>query len=132
MFKRAMIAIGEGFLHRITIFEFKKYFSIYLHVFNTIAQDRFHTHAFNGMAIILYGGYEEEYIARDKSIRTRKVGMGLRFIGRNYNHRILKSQKNTISILFAGPWAKTWTEENQDYVRTLTWGRVEVSRDVKN
>lgn len=131
MFKKVRIQLGEGYLDRYTILEIKSLFSIYIHVFNTIKQDRFHTHAFNGLAFVLNGSYEEEYKTK-KGVKSRHIGVGCRFIPKNYNHKILKSEKNTISILFAGPWSKYWTEENDNFVRTLTWGRKEVHRFTKS
>lgn len=125
--KKARIALGEGFLDRYTILEWKRFFSIYFHVFNTVEQDRFHTHAFSGIAILLSGGYEEEVKEGSKTYR-KWIGPSIRFIPRTYNHRLLKSKPNTLSILFTGPWSKTWTEENDHYVRTLTWGRKEIQR----
>ena len=127
LFKKVRVSLGEGFLDRFTLFEWKRFFCIYLHVFNTIKQDRFHSHAFNGVAFLVRGGYEEEVKKGNLSYR-KWIGPGIRYIPRQYNHRLLKSKPNTISILFTGPWSKTWTEENDQYVRTLTWGRKEVSR----
>ncbi len=127
MFKKVRISLGEGFLDRFTIFECKRLFSIYFHVFNTIKQDRFHTHAFNGIAIVLRGGYLEE-IKDGSEVLKKQIRPGIRFIPRNYNHRLLESKPNTLSILFTGPWSKTWTEENDQFVRTLTWGRKEIGR----
>jgi len=128
MFKTARIALGKGFLDRFTIFEWKRFFSIYFHVFNTVEQDRFHTHAFNGIAILLYGWYEEEVKEEGRFSYRKKIRPSIRFIPRSYNHRILRSKPNTLSILFTGPWSKTWTEENEQFVRTLTWGRKEIQR----
>ena len=125
MFKKARIILGEGFLDRFTIFEWKRCFSIYFHVFNTVKQDRFHTHAFNGIAILFYGSYEEE-VKIGSNIYRKNIGPSIRYIPRSYNHKLLKSKPNTLSILFAGPWSKTWTEENDQFVRTLTWGRKEI------
>lgn len=130
MFNWTKVALGSGYLHRFTIFELKRFFSIYFHVFNTVEQDRFHTHAFNGIAIVLRGSYEEEFI-ENGTVKTRLVGLGIRYIPRSYNHRLLQSTKNAMSILFAGPWAPTWTEENEHFVRTLTWGRQELHRTYK-
>lgn len=128
MFGRVRVALGEGHLDRYTLFESKNWFSVYFHVFNTVAQDRFHTHAFDGYAVVLRGGYEEEVKAADGSVYKNRVGVGGRFIPKGYNHRLLRSLPNTMSVLFAGPWCKTWTEENDEFVRTLTWGRKEVAR----
>ena len=127
IFNKIRVSLGKGFLDRFTVFECKRLFSVYFHVFNTIEQDRFHTHAFDAIAILLYGGYTEE--VKEGSITYKKwIGPGIRFIPRTYNHKLLESKPNTISILFAGPWSKTWTEENKHFVRTLTWGRKEIQR----
>ncbi len=131
MFKRTRVALGKGFLDKFTIFENKFFFSIYFHIFNTVEQDRFHTHAFNGIAILLKGSYEEEYKTPDGEIHHKLIKPGIRFIPRSYNHRILNSQPNTMSILFTGRWAKYWLEENSEYVKILTWGHEEVCRIYK-
>lgn len=130
-FSVVRISLGKGHLHRCCLIECKQFFSIYGHVFNTIEQDRFHTHAFNAIAILIKGGYEEEVIGSDGLVRKVKIGPGIRYIPRSYNHRLLKSEPNTLSLLFAGPWYSTWTEENDQYIRTLTWGRKELSREMK-
>jgi hypothetical protein len=131
MFNKVRVTLGEGYLDRYTIFEDKKRYSLYFHVFNTIRQDRFHTHAFDGWANLLRGGYEEEVKKSDGSIHKKWVGPGLRFIPKDYNHRLLRSIPNTCSIVLVGPWCEFWTEENEEFVRTLTWGRKEVSRTYK-
>lgn len=131
MFDKVRVSLGEGFLDRYTIFESKRFFSIYLHVFNTIKQDRLHSHAFNGLAFVLKGGYEEEYRDTDGTLKRTWIGKGIRYIPKSYTHRLLESKANSISILFTGPWDRTWTEENDRWVRTLTWGRKEVSRSIK-
>ena len=125
MFNRVRVALGKGYLDKYTIFECKWFFCIYFHIFNTIEQDRFHTHAFNGIAILFKGGYEEQQKIGNL-ILNKKVGLGIRYIPRLYNHRLLKSKPNTMSILFTGPWVDFWTEEKNGLVRTLTWGRKEV------
>ena len=127
MFKKARIALGNGFLDRYTIFECKRWFSIYFHIFNTIEQDRFHTHAFDGVAILLRGGYEEE-VKKGNLFYRKWIGPSVRFIPRSYNHRLLRSKPNTLSILFTGPWS----EENESYVKILGWGRKELQRIEKS
>ena len=131
MFKKVRIALGRGFLDRFTILELKHFCCIYFHVFNTIEQDRFHTHAFHGLAIVLRGGYLEEHKTSSGRVLQKWIGPGVRLIPRSYNHRLLESHPNTMSILFTGPWSKTWTEENEQFVRTLTWGRKEINRRMK-
>ena len=129
MFKKR-VALGKGYLDRYTILEIKWLCGIYFHVFNTVEQDRFHTHAFDGWAFLIRGGYEEEFIEAGEKKR-KWVGPGIRYIPRVYNHRLLASLPNTISILFTGPWSRTWTEENDQFIRTLQWGRKEVKRQQK-
>lgn len=132
MFGKVRVALGQGFLDRYTILELKWLCSVYFHVFNTVEQDRFHTHAFNGLAIVLRGGYWEEFLDESGQRCQKWVGPGIRYIPRAYNHRLLRSKSNTLSILFAGPWSRTWTEENDQFVRTLTWGRKELHRKPKH
>lgn len=131
LFTRTRIAMGEGYLDRYTIFECKFLFSIYFHVFNTVKQDRFHTHAFNGLVVLLKGGYYEEVEIHPGVFITKWIGPGIRYIPRDYKHRLLRSLTNTWSLLLAGPWNSTWIEESDDYVRTLSWGRKEVTRQEK-
>jgi hypothetical protein len=129
LFRKHRIALGQGYLDRYTIFECKRLFSIYFHSFHTIAQDRFHSHAFHAVAIVLMGGYWEELIIGDgepffeRISLVRRISRGIRFIPRSCNHRILLSSPRTYSIVLAGPWAKTWTETKNGSTRTLGWGR---------
>lgn len=134
MFKKTRVELGRGHLIKYTIFEIKRLFSVYLHVFNTIEQDRFHTHAFSGVSFLLKGGYEEEVKETDGSFKKKWIGRGIRYIPHSHNHRLLTSTTNSVSLLFAGPWRKTWTEEfpstpeNPGIVRVLGWGRKEITR----
>jgi hypothetical protein len=120
----------NGYLNRIQLFEFKKLLSCYIHIFNTKYHDRFHSHAFSAVAVVLKGGYFEEYYVGSE-VRTKWVGPGLRFIPKDYNHRIMRSEPNSVSFLIAGPWEKYWTEDFPGYARVLTWGRREVARRAK-
>lgn len=121
------IQLGAGHLDRWTVFEKKNWFSIYIHRFNTVEQDRFHTHAFNAWAIVLRGGYKEQALYDDGKTDIVRIGPSIRFIGRDYNHRILRSVPNTWSIVFAGPWAKEWTETKDGIIKVLGWGRKALS-----
>lgn len=128
MFDKVRISLGEGHLDKYTLFENKSLFSVYFHVFNTVEQDRFHTHAFDAVSFVLRGSYEEEQKLPSGIVIKKKVGVGVRYIPKDYNHRLLRSEPDTMSLLFAGPWVRYWTEENRSFTRTLTWGRREVSR----
>lgn len=125
------VALGQGYLWKLTIFEWKSFLSLYFHIFNTVEQDRFHTHAFDGIAVVLRGGYIEEQMLPDGTIVRHRIGVGIRRIPKKYNHRLLRSRRDSMSLLLAGPWAKTWTEENSSFRRTLGWGHVELSREPK-
>jgi len=122
MFKKETVAFGAGHLLKWTIFEHKKLFSIYFHRFYTKKQDRFHTHAFHAIAIVLWGGYDELYIENGIT-KKQRIGPGIRIIKRSFNHCLLESIPGTASIVIGGPWLKTWTEEKDGQKRTLTWGR---------
>lgn len=121
------IALGLGYVDRFTVFEFKRWMSLYFHRWNTIEQDRWHTHAFGALVLVLRGGYWESVIERwsyGTVIRYRWVGPGIRWIPRHYNHRILRSVPNSISVAIAGPWAETWTETFPGgKVVRYAWGR---------
>lgn len=125
MFKKESIAFGKGFLYKWTLFEWKPLGCLYFHRFYTEAQDRFHTHAFNAIAIVLWGGYDELYI--DSGIVCKKrIRPGIRLIKRSYNHCLLKSIPGTASIVIGGPWSKSWSETKDGVVKTLGWGRKNV------
>ena len=114
--------MGEGYVDRWTLFENKKIGGIYFHHWKTIKQDRFHTHAFDGIVWLISGGYVEERIENGVSYR-KTIKPGLRFIPKDYNHKILQAEPWTFSLLVAGPWAQTWTEENDIWKRVLSWNR---------
>lgn len=122
MFFKRRIQMGQGYVDRWTIFEHKSIGGIYFHSWNTIEQDRFHTHAFDGIAWLICGSYEEECLFGDQKIR-KIITPGIRFIPKEYNHKILKSVPGTYSLLISGPWAKTWTEETDEWKRVLSWNR---------
>lgn len=109
-------------MDRWTLFENKRIGGVYFHSWNTIKQDRFHTHAFNGWAWLISGGYEEEEMVNNQ-ILLKRIKPGIRYIPKEYNHRILKSQPRTYSLLIAGPWSKMWTEETDKWKSVLGWNR---------
>lgn len=127
IFKKKKVALGEGHVVQYTLFEWKRFGGIWFYNWKTIDQMRFHTHAFNAVAILLNGGYLEEVIDADGKITTKKVDQRfkLRRIPMAYCHRILASKQNTWTVVFFGPWAKTWREyfpETGEWVR-YGWGR---------
>lgn len=120
------VVFGEGYLKRLIVFECKYLFSIYFNVWKTIEHDRFHTHAFSAISIMLRGEYDEERLADDGTVTKYTLKAPLvRFISRTNNHRMLKARGTTWSIALAGPWDKIWTETlvPNGEKRFLSWGR---------
>jgi hypothetical protein len=120
------IAFGEGYLKRLIVFECKYLFSAYLNVWKTIEHDRFHTHAFPAISLMLLGEYDEERM--DDNGRVTKFTIKaplIRYIGRNNNHRMLEARGTTVSITLAGPWDNIWSETmaKSGKRRFLSWGR---------
>jgi hypothetical protein len=124
--KYKRVSFGAGHIDVYTLFEFKRFLSLTLHKFNTIEQDRFHSHAFGAISIMIKGGYAEEYVDNGE-IKTKHIKPGIRYIPRGYEHRLLESRPNTWTILFAGPWSKTWFERKDGVVTKLGWGRAVIN-----
>lgn len=124
------VIFGEGYLDRFVVLEIKYLCALYWNVWNTVAHDRFHTHAFTAVSIGLRGGYDEEVVVRgDQSEIWPFRAPWIRFISRGHEHRMLKSSRNAISVTIAGPWDRIWSETFLDGTRRfLTWGRKELGR----
>jgi hypothetical protein len=115
-------SLGVGNIKRFTIFELKYVFGIIVNIFNTTNQDRFHSHAFHALSLMIRGFYYEDVMENNKII-TKKIEKS-RFIPRNYIHKITESSKNAISITFEGPWESTWNEYfDNGRVKVYNWGR---------
>lgn len=116
-------SLGIGNIKRFTIFEFKFLGGIIINIFNTIDQDRFHSHAFWAFSLMIRGWYYEDVAVKGK-ITTNKVTRS-RIIPRNYVHKIKNSSKNAISVTFEGPWRETWYEffDQNRRLKIYTWGR---------
>jgi hypothetical protein len=117
------VALGEGRIDRYTLFEIKPLGGVILNVFNSVEQDRFHTHAFNAISVMIFGAYREEIRTEyDVQVRTRR--RDIRFLPRTLEHRILNSTPNAISVTICGPWKRSWTETSlAGRIRRMTWGR---------
>lgn len=111
IFKKKKINLGEQPVTEWTLLEYKKWFSIKLFHFHKTEgkQDRFHTHAFNAVSILLSGEYIEE-VVKDKYVhilkRSRKRFL---FIPENEYHRITKSS-GCWTLLVTGPWGDQFKE----------------------
>lgn len=110
--KRKSINLGEQNVTELTVLEWKRFFSIKLFHFHPTEgkQDRFHTHAFNAVSILLSGDYVEELVTEKRQIvalkRSRKRFL---FIPAHQYHRITKSN-GCRTLLITGPWGDEFKE----------------------
>jgi hypothetical protein len=128
--KHKRFTLGKGHVDRYTLIEIRNLFSIYFHFIDTKYQDRLHTHAFNAVGWTVTGGYDEE-VQEDVNggeKYLKRINKGIRYIPKMYNHRILQSEPNTMTILFTGPYNELWTEETDTYVKLITKGNKEIGR----
>lgn len=117
------IHLGEFTAHQFTLFEWKRLCSIIIYWFcGNGWQGRSHSHAFNAWSFLLWGNYFER-VGNAVLNRDRKR---LLFYPRSCFHE-LGISKGCLTLLFAGPWAKTWQEIKDGRIRTYSWGRTVVS-----
>lgn len=110
--KRKKIDLGEQSVTELTVLEWKKLFSIKLFNFHKTdgKQDRFHTHAFNSVSILLSGDYIEEVVDDDLNVKALKRSRSrFLFIPANQYHRITKSD-GCRTLLITGPWGDIFKE----------------------
>ena len=131
LFSKKRVELGDGHIIQYTIFEHKKFGGVWIYNWKTIGQNRFHTHAFNSVAITLNGEYKQEVI-KDGKIETEIVNKRFRprKLPRNYCHRILEAAPNTWTLVFFGKWIPFWWEYFQDTKTWVkyTWGRKVVEK----
>lgn len=129
--KKSRIELGDGHIVQYTLFEWKSFGGIWFYNWKTIKQNRFHTHAFNSIAITLSGSYTQETISN--GVRTiEKVSKRFRprFLPRKYCHRILKAEPNTWTMVIFGKWIENWWEyfpESKVWVK-YGWGRKKLEK----
>lgn len=109
--KRKRIDLGEQSVTETTILEWKRFFSIKLFHFHETEgkQDRFHTHAFNAVSILLHGDYVEEIIEGQRIVPYQRSRKRFLFIPKDSFHRITKSE-GCRTLLLTGPWGKEFKE----------------------
>lgn len=130
-FKKKRIELGKGHIIQYTLFESKRIGGIWFYNWKTIDQNRFHTHAFNSIAITLNGRYTQEII-KDGVISKEIIKKRFipRFLPRNYCHRILEADPNTWTMVIFGKWIPNWWEyfgDTKTWVK-YTWGRKVVEK----
>ncbi|MEE9336292.1 MAG: hypothetical protein V3U65_19555 [Granulosicoccaceae bacterium] len=120
--KNKQITLGSHTANQFIIFESKIFFSIILYYFKSAGwQDRFHTHAFNAISIKLFGSYAVRDIVGDTVVEGERKEI-IKYFPKATNH-MLGPSKGCATLLFSGPWDRSWTETKEGRVRTLLWGR---------
>lgn len=109
--KRKSINLGDQKVTELTVLEWKRFFSIKLFHFHPTdgKQDRFHTHAFNAVSILLSGDYVEEVIESRQIKSLKRSRKRFLFILANQYHRITKSN-GCRTLLITGPWGNEFRE----------------------
>lgn len=111
VWKKKDILLGDQLVSEITVLEWKKLFSIKLFHFHKTEgkQDRFHTHAFAAVSILLQGEYIEEVVVDRKVLPLKRSRSRLLYIPQDQYHRITRSS-NCRTLLITGPWGAEWKE----------------------
>lgn len=112
--KKKWINLGDQNVTEWTLLEYKKWFSIKLFHFHKSdgGQDRFHTHAFGAVSILLRGDYVEEVLEGSQIISKNRNSSRLIYIPRDTYHRITRST-GCYTLLITGPWSGSFKELRQ-------------------
>lgn len=119
------IKLGEFIANQFTIIEIKNLFSFIVYYFKGDGwQDRYHSHAFNAIAINLFGNIQEEILDNNKTkIEIRNEW--IKYYSKERYHKLGKS-KGCLMIVICGPWEKYWYEIKDGIKRKLSWKRVQI------
>ncbi len=107
------------------LIEIKSLFSIVLLRFNEGGREAFHTHAFNALTWFLAGDMEEEDY--DGRFRIYQRSLIPKYTPRSKNHRVW-ANRTSWCLSIRGPWASTWTEDDETHHTVLTYGRKIIKR----
>lgn len=109
--KKKSINNGLQNVTEITVLEWKRLFSIKLFHFHKSegCQDRFHTHSFNSISLLLTGNYVEEILNDRRVVKLNRNRNRIIYIPSDEYHRITRSD-GCRTILITGPWKPYWDE----------------------
>lgn len=109
--KRKDIVLGDQAVSELTVLEWKRLFSLKLFHFHPTEgkQDRWHTHAFGAVSILIYGDYTEEILQDGKVLELKRSRKRFLFIPENQYHRITRSV-GCRTLLITGPWGPEFSE----------------------
>ena len=102
------------------LFEIKSLGSIALLRFNRGGREAFHTHAFHALTWFISGELVEQDI--DGSYHIYRRSLLPKLTRRSKNHRVV-AYRDSWCFTVRGPWASTWTEDDETHHTTLTHGR---------
>ena len=130
-FKKMKDGGSESTVTGYWLIEAKNLFSVVLLKFEGESREAYHSHAFNAISWVIFGGVTE-HLWKGPS-RQFKPSLKPKITRRNVCHKV-KSDKGVSYLLsLRGPWSETWKEyrplENNREV-TLTHGRIEVNAGV--
>ena len=122
---------GGRTIKQFVLFECKYLFSIVFFYFpkNYKVQDRFHTHAFNGLSFLIFGTYMEhildDEVTGEYTVKHRR--QFIRWFPKKQFHRIAQSVSGCLTMLISGPWEKTWNEWKDGEITIYNWNRKEIT-----
>jgi hypothetical protein len=110
------------------LFEIKSLCSIALLRFNEGGREAFHTHAFHAFTWFISGELVEQDI--DGSYHIYRRSLIPKITRRSKNHRVV-AYCDSWCFTVRGPWASTWTEDDDTHHTVLTHGRKVVEKHEK-
>ncbi|MGZ8887926.1 MAG: hypothetical protein ACXW1D_00040 [Halobacteriota archaeon] len=105
------------------LFESKRFGSVALLKFDYGSREAYHTHAFNALSWVLYGGITEHL--RYGVWAYMPPRLKPYYTPKERYHKVAGVANTTWALTFRGPWDKTWKEfiPAEDKEITLTNGR---------
>ena len=91
-------------------------------------REAYHTHAFHALTWFISGELVEQDI--DGSYHIYRRSLFPKLTRRTKNHRVI-AYETSWCFTVRGPWAATWTEDDEKHHTVLTHGRKIVSRTDK-
>jgi len=111
------------------LFEIRSLCSVALLKFNKGCREAHHTHAFNAFTWFISGDmYEEKLYNGNLEYTPYNRSFLPKITRREKNHRVI-ADKTSWCFTIRGPWNKTWTEDHNGVITTLTHGRIVINAE---
>lgn len=134
LFSKAKDGGPESPVDAFFIVEIKSLLSIAILRFNKGSRETYHTHAFNALTWFLWGDLVEESLNTEYNYTNYYFynrSLLPKLTRRSKNHRVF-AYKTSWCFTVRGPWASTWTEDDETHHTVLTHGRKIVERHGPN